>query len=351
MARVFVAMSGGVDSSVAAALLVEQGHDVTGVTMQIWPSSDEEGGCCSVSATRDAKRVCDTLGIPHYTLDFRDAFEREVIGYFADEYAAGRTPNPCVACNDRLKFADLLARVSLQGADALATGHYARITRGPEWSSWLSRGMDASKDQSYFLYRMTQAQLERTLFPVGELCKSEVRDIAVRMGLPTAAKTESQDTCFERAGSYVPVIEDRHPQALMAGDIVDTRGVVLGSHQGIARYTVGQRKGLGIGGLAEPLFVTSIDARRNRVVVGPREALTVTRVECEDHLWRGDPAGEPLDVMVRYRMGPVPAHVRIEEGNLIATFAEPLDSAVTGQALVCYRGDTVVGGGTISCVS
>lgn len=351
MSRVFVAMSGGVDSSVAAALLVEQGHDVTGVTMQIWPSSDEEGGCCSVSATRDAKRVCDTLGIPHYTLDFRAAFEREVIRYFADEYAAGRTPNPCVACNDRLKFADLLSRVSLQGADALATGHYARITPGPEGSPWLRRGVDAAKDQSYFLYRMTKAQLERTLFPVGELRKAEVRDIAVRMGLPTAAKTESQDTCFERAGSYLPVIEDRHPQALVAGDIVDARGEVMGTHQGIARYTVGQRKGLGIGGLAEPLFVTSIDAQRNRVVVGPRGSLAVTRVECADHLWRGDPAGEPLEVMVRYRMDPVPARVLTQRGSLIAEFDVPLDSAVTGQALVCYRGDTVVGGGTISCVS
>lgn len=351
MSRVFVAMSGGVDSSVAAALLVEQGHVVTGVTMQIWPSSDEEGGCCSISATRDAKRVCDTLGIPHYTLDFRAAFEREVIGYFAEEYAAGRTPNPCVACNDRLKFADLLTRVSLQGADALATGHYARITHGPDGSSWLSRGLDATKDQSYFLYRMTQTQLERTLFPVGGLRKAEVRDIAVRLGLPTAAKTESQDTCFERAGSYAPVIEERHPQAFVAGDIVDAEGAILGTHQGIARYTVGQRKGLGIGGLAEPLFVMSIDAKHNRVVVGPREALSVARVECDDHLWRGDPSGELLDVMVRYRMDPVPAHVRIEEGALVATFADPLDSAVTGQALVCYRGDTVVGGGTISCVS
>lgn len=351
MSRVFVAMSGGVDSSVAAALLVEQGHDVTGVTMQIWPSSDEEGGCCSVSATRDAKRVCDTLGIPHYTLDFRAVFEREVIGYFADEYAAGRTPNPCVACNDRLKFADLLARVSLQGADALATGHYARITRDQSGDPWLARGVDASKDQSYFLYRMTQLQLERTLFPVGELHKAEVRDIAVRMGLPTAAKTESQDTCFERAGSYLPVIEERHPQALAPGDIVDSRGEVLGTHQGIARYTVGQRKGLGIGGLAEPLFVTAIDARHNRVVAGAREALAVERVECDEHLWRGDPAGEHVGVMVRYRMDPVTAHVRFEEGRLVARFAEPLDSAVTGQALVCYRGDTVVGGGTISCVS
>lgn len=351
MSRVFVAMSGGVDSSVAAALMVEHGHDVTGVTMQIWPSTDEEGGCCSIDATRDAKRVCDTLGIPHYTLDFRAAFEREVIEYFADEYAAGRTPNPCIACNDRLKFADLLTRVSLQGADALATGHYARITRASEGPPWLSRGIDPSKDQSYFLYRMTEPQLERTLFPIGELHKTEVRDIAVRMGLPTAAKTESQDTCFERAGSYVPVIDERHPEALTPGDIVDRDGNVLGTHHGIARYTVGQRKGLGIGGLADPLFVTAIDAVLRRVVVGPREALSVSLVECDDHFWRGDPAGEALEIMVRYRMRPVAAHVVLEQGKLVARLVDPLDSAVTGQALVCYRGDTVVGGGTISCVS
>jgi len=197
VARVFVAMSGGVDSSVSAALLMEQGHDVTGVTMQLWPSGEEEGGCCSVSAVRDARRVCDLLGIAHYTLNFRDAFEREVVEPFAEEYAAGRTPNPCIVCNDRVKFADLLARVSAQGAEFLATGHYARVVRDESGTPWLARGCDADKDQSYFLYRMTTAQLEHVLFPVGELRKDEVRAVAERMGLHVAEKPDSQEICFD----------------------------------------------------------------------------------------------------------------------------------------------------------
>ncbi len=348
--RVFVAMSGGVDSSVAAALLIEQGHDVTGVTMQLWPSADEDGGCCSVSAIRDARRVCDLLGIPHYALDYRAAFEREVIVPFADEYAAGRTPNPCIVCNDRLKFSDLLAKVSLQGADALATGHYARILRDDAGTPWLTRGVDSEKDQSYFLYRMSRAQMEHTLFPLGELTKPQVRAIALRFGLPTAAKAESQDICFERAGSHLPVVAQRHPSAFLRGDIVDAAGVVLGRHDGIAHYTIGQRKGLGIGGLAEPLFVTGIDAASGRVVVGPREALFTSVVRCDDVVWRAE-AGSQVEAAVRYRMRPVAVRVVAVGTSLECTFAEPLDSAAPGQALVCYRGETVIGGGTISCVS
>jgi len=284
MARVFVAMSGGVDSSVAAALLVEGGHDVTGVTMQLWPSGEMEGGCCSVSAIRDAKRVCDTLGIPHYALNFRDVFEREVVAPFAAQYAAGHTPNPCIACNDRVKFSDLLARVSLQGAEYLATGHYARVIRDTEGEPWLARGLDAGKDQSYFLYRMTREQLEHTMFPVGELHKRDVRAIAQRLGLSVAEKPESQETCFASGGDYVPVIAARVPRALEPGPIVDTDGRVLGHHDG--------------------------------------------------------------------RMPAVPATARIaDDGGLVVDFESALYGVAPGQSVVCYDGDTVVGGGVIACAN
>jgi tRNA-specific 2-thiouridylase len=349
MSRVFVAMSGGVDSSVTAALLLEQGHDVTGVTMQLWPSSDEEGGCCSVSAVRDAHRVCDLLGIPHYTLNFRDAFEEAVVSPFADEYAAGRTPNPCIVCNDTLKFSDLLARVTAQGADFLATGHYARIVRDESGAPWLSRAVDATKDQSYFLYRLTVAQMEHLLFPVGELHKSDVRQIALRLGLAVAEKPDSQEVCFAPAGEHASVLRDRRPEALLPGEIVDREGNVLGRHAGIAHYTVGQRKGLGIGG-GGALYAIAIDAGANRVVVGPREALRVSRVDASDAVWRGG-SRETVSAMVRYRMAPVAAEALYDGERLALTFGEPLEGVAPGQAVVCYRDDLVVGGGVIQCAS
>ena len=349
MARVFVAMSGGVDSSVTAALLLEQGHDVTGVTMQLWPSTDDEGGCCSVSAVRDAHRVCDLLGIPHYTLNFREAFEREVVAPFADEYAVGRTPNPCIVCNDRLKFSDLLAKVSAQGAEFLATGHYARIVRDTDGTPWLARGVDPGKDQSYFLYRLTRAQLEHTLFPVGELVKPDVRAIAVRLGLHVASKPDSQEVCFASAGEHASVVRERRPDALVPGAIVALDGALLGRHDGIANYTVGQRKGLGIAA-PEPLYVLSVDAARNEVVVGPRSALRVTRVEARDAVWRGSDA-EDVTAVVRYRMEPRRADARFDGTTLTVTFAEPIEGVSPGQAVVCYRGDVVIGGGTIECAS
>lgn len=347
MARVFVAMSGGVDSSVTAALLLEQGHDVTGVTMQLWPSSDDEGGCCSVSAIRDARRVCDLLGIPHYTLNFREAFERTVVDAFADEYAAGRTPNPCIVCNDALKFSDLLAKAIAQGADFLATGHYARIVRDVEDAPWLARAVDPSKDQSYFLYRLTRAQMEHVLFPVGELRKSDVRDIAAEIGLAVAEKPDSQEVCFAPAGEHAAVVRSRHPEALAPGEIVDRSGSVLGRHEGIANYTVGQRKGLGIGG-GPPLYVAAIDAPHNRIVVGERADLGVTSISAVNVVWH---AGEEasVDAMVRYRMEAQPARAHYDGGTLSVRFERAVEAVATGQAVVCYEGDIVLGGGVIEC--
>ena len=351
MARVFCAMSGGVDSSVAAALLVEQGHDVTGVTMQLWPSSDAEGGCCSVSAVRDAKRVCDLLGIPHYALNYRETFEREVVAPFAREYAAGRTPNPCIACNDRVKFSDLLAKVALQGADYLATGHYARVVRDVGEEPWLATGRDPSKDQSYFLYRLTVAQMEHVLFPVGELHKTDVRAIAQRMGLSVADKAESQETCFAVDGEYAPVVAQRAPEALLPGAIVDSSGREVGRHDGVARYTVGQRKGIGVGGLGEPLYVVAIDAEQSKVVVGPREDLTATGVVATDVVWRGT-SEMRVTAAVRYRMEPRAAIASLgEDGRLAVTFDEPLEAVAPGQSVVCYDSETVLGGGVIECAS
>lgn len=350
MSRVFVAMSGGVDSSVAAALLLEQGHDVTGVTMQLWPSGDDEGGCCSVSAIRDARRVCDLLGIPHYALNFRESFERQVVTPFAEEYARGRTPNPCIVCNDLVKFDDLLARVRAQGAEYLATGHYARIVSDGNGDPWLARGLDPEKDQSYFLYRLTREQLRSVRFPVGELRKPDVRAFAERLGLHVAEKPDSQETCFAPSGDYERVVVERVPGAFEAGDIVDLEGKVLARHTGLGGYTVGQRKGLGIGGSGEPLYVIRLDPAERRVVVGPRDALEVRTVTAADVVWHGG-AEEAVLAAVRYRMGARPASALYDGNSLTVTFDEPLSGVAPGQSLVCYREDIVIGGGVIECAS
>lgn len=347
MARVFVAMSGGVDSSVAAALLLREGHDVTGVTMRLLDGDDAIDGCCSLDGVRSAKRVCDTLGIPHYTLEFSDVFEREVIEPYCDEYAAGRTPNPCIACNDRVKFSELMRRVALQDAEFLVTGHYARIERDDGGTPWLARGVDPAKDQSYFLYRMTQAQLDHTLFPLGGLTKPEVRDIARSLDLPAAERAESQETCFVPDDDVRSFVRERRPDAFRAGDVRDASGAVVGSHEGVPGLTIGQRRGLGISGDART-FVTAIDAESACVTVGPKVALAASRVVAGDVVWRGDDGPVRVTARVRYR-GPEPAATaELRDGRLVVTFDDCVDAPAPGQALVCYDGDTVLGGGVIT---
>lgn len=349
-ARVFVAMSGGVDSSVAAALLVRAGHDVTGVTMRLLPGDDPVDGCCSLDGVRSAKRVCDVLGIPHYTMEFSDVFEREVIEPYCDEYAAGRTPNPCIACNDRVKFSELMRRVALQDADFLATGHYARIERDADGVPWLCRGTDPAKDQSYFLYRMTREQLDHTMFPLGELTKPEVREIARELGLPAAERPESQETCFVPDDDVRAFVRARRPDAFIPGDIVDESGEVVGSHDGVPGLTVGQRRGLGLPG-PEKRFVCSIDAGSATVTVGPRSGLGCCEVLAGDAVWRGGEGPRRVSVRTRYR-GPEPAAtVEFIDGSLDVSFDEAADACAPGQALVCYDGDRVIGGGVIGIAS
>lgn len=345
MARVFVAMSGGVDSSVAAALLLEQGHDVTGVTMQLWPEGDAEGGCCSVSAVRDAKRVCHLLGIAHYTLDFRESFKRAVVEPFREAYLAGRTPNPCIVCNDVVKFEDLLSRVKLQEAQFLATGHYARVEYDEHGLPWLAKAADAAKDQTYFLYRTTAEQLRHVLFPVGGLTKAEVRAYASRLALPTAAKAESQEICFVPRDDYRAFLAGEGSGANTPGPIVDEQGRVLGRHEGVVGFTVGQRKGLGLAG--GPWYVTAVDAETNTVTVGSRDSLAVMRIECGDVRWRLDDGAARVQVRHRHRGQLYDAGARVKGGRLIVRLEVPAYGVAPGQAVVCYSGDRVVGGGVV----
>ncbi len=348
MAVLWVAMSGGVDSSVAAARLVAAGHEVTGVTMQLLPEGEEDGRCCSSDAVRSAKRVCDRLGIGHYTLNMRDVFARCVVDAFVTEYASGRTPNPCIECNDRVKFAELLARARTAGADALATGHYARIERDRDGVPWLARGRDGSKDQSYFLYRLTREQLEHVWFPVGDSTKAQIRAEAADLGLPSATRPESQEICFvpEDAGAFVI---EHCPAAGHPGPIVDEHGEVLGAHRGLARYTIGQRKGLGLPG--GPWYVTAIDADTNRVTVAPRSPADVKTIELTRTVWR-PVALTSVDAVVRYRAEQVPARVtRPRDGVIELELVHPVSGVAPGQAVVCYSGKRVVGGGVAESTS
>ncbi|MDT8340155.1 MAG: tRNA 2-thiouridine(34) synthase MnmA [Longimicrobiales bacterium] len=353
--RVLVAMSGGVDSSVAAALLVEAGHQVVGVTMKTFcysGTTDHGRACCGLDGIQDARRVADRLGVPHYVFDVEEAFTRDVIDDFVAEYARGRTPNPCVNCNANTKFRDLLARGRQLGCDAIASGHYVRVRHAPEGSRLL-RGRDPAKDQAYFLWGLPPELLPRLRFPVGELTKPEVRARARALGLATAEKPESQEICFVPTGDYRDLLRRRigarHP-ALTPGPLVRRDGTVVGEHPGYAGYTVGQRRGLG-GGFAEPLYVLEVRPGTREVVVGTRAELQARGVVVERPHWLAPPPepGDAVAVQIRHRAAAVPATVRARDPErLVLDFDDAPRPAVTpGQSAVVFRGDEVLGGGRI----
>ncbi len=349
--RVLVAMSGGVDSSVAAALLVEQGHEVIGATMKLFcygagPVPDRP--CCSLDSVRDARAVADRLGVPHYVLDFQDRFRRDVVADFVREYARGRTPIPCVRCNAFTKFSDLLAHADALGCDAIATGHYARVDGGR-----LLRGADPAKDQTYFLWGIRRDVVPRMLMPVGALTKSETRAAARQLGLATAGKRDSQEVCFVEGGDYAAVLERELPAgapALAPGPFVRADGEVVGTHRGFARFTIGQRRGLP-GGHARPLYVVAIRPEVREVVVGEEAELEAGAVRVEEVNWLTDPPapGERLEIQLRYRSKPLPANIlRASDGLVDVGLEEPARAVAPGQSGVFYRGAQLLGGGVIA---
>ena len=354
-------MSGGVDSSVAAALLSEQGHDVIGLSMQLYDQRGTEtfGSCCTLDDLYDARRVAETIGIPHYILNFERQFQDTVISNFVREYAAGRTPLPCAHCNSDLKFATLLDRALGFGAEQVATGHYARVEQAADGRWLLRRSGDPDKDQSYFLFSLTQDQLARAAFPVGSLTKAEVRVQARRLGLNVAEKPDSQEICFVPSGDYAAFVARKEPAVARAGSIVDTHGNVLASHEGVHRFTIGQRKGLGVssprgGGVrggAAPLYVLKIEAESGQVTVGPRAALDQPGLTASGVNWVSADAPSTwtqVAAQIRHRHRAAAGRVRALDGDRAEfVFDQPQPAVTPGQAVVFYDGDLVVGGGWI----
>jgi tRNA-specific 2-thiouridylase len=353
--RVIVGMSGGVDSSAAAALLLEQGYDVVGITLKLWPQdcvSRAEDKCCGPQAVMDARAVCHKLGIPYFLIDEADAFQKQVIAYFAEEYKAGRTPNPCVMCNEKLKFGALLDRARQLGGDRVATGHFARLEKSADGRrTLLKKGRDARKDQSYFLFSLRQNQLEQALFPLGEMTKQDTREVARECQLKTADKEESMEICFVPDNDYGKFLSAAKLAQRHRGDIVDMRGQVLGQHDGIEFFTIGQRKGLGLSS-AKPLYVIELDAAQNRVIVGDDSALERECFEVERCNWipfEEPPAELRVSAKIRYNHPGTPATVHARPGGSASVaLHEPQRAITPGQACVFYDGDVVVGGGWIT---
>ncbi len=344
---VIIGMSGGVDSSASAALLKKQGYRVVGVTMKLWNGEQADGGCCSFSAIDDAKKVADILGIEHYVLDYEKEFEHNVIKYFINEYKSGKTPNPCVLCNKHIKFNALSKMADDLGIDYIATGHYAKIQEN-NGRYLLVRPEDRKKDQTYFLYNMTQEQLKRTLFPLYDVTKEETRKIAQEIGLSVAEKPDSQDICFIPDGDYVNFIKRRDGN-MPEGDFVDSEGNVLGRHKGIMNYTIGQRKGLGIA-LNRPMYVTGIDAKNNRVVLGPDGSQLKDGLKAHSvNMIAFDKITEPFEctAKIRYNAQDVPCMVYLTKDGFEVKFRQPQKSVTPGQMVVLYDNNIVIGGGII----
>ena len=353
--KVVVGMSGGVDSSVAAYLLKEQGYDVIGVTMQIWQDEDvfvqsQEGGCCGLSAVEDARRVAERLEIPYYVMNFKEDFHKYVIDYFVSEYEKARTPNPCIACNRYVKWESLLHRSLEIGADYIATGHYARIMQLPNGRYTIRNSVTAAKDQTYALYNLTQEQLKRTLMPVGEYSKDQIRVMAEKIGLPTAHKKDSQEICFVDDNDYAGFIDGYGQGKVPEGNFVDKDGKVLGRHKGITRYTIGQRKGLNIA-LGKPVFVQKICPETNEVVLGSNEDLFTTTVRANRlNFMAVEDIPEEIGALGKIRYNHRGAWCTVEktkEDEILCTFEEPQRAITPGQAVVFYDGDIVAGGATI----
>lgn len=357
--RVVVAMSGGVDSSVVAAQLHEQGYDVVGVTLQLYDygaALRKKGACCAGQDIRDAGRVAQERGFPHYVLDYESKFRESVVEDFVQSYLKGQTPVPCIRCNQGVKFRDLLAVARDLGADCLATGHYVRRgSGGVDGRAAMLRAIDPRKDQSYFLFATTQEQLDFLRFPLGGQSKEQTREQAQRLGLVTADKPDSQDICFVPGGDYAAVVKSLRPEAQRPGEIVHLDGRVVGQHEGIVGFTIGQRKGLGVGGGVtennEPLYVVRLEPEMNRVIVGPKEALACRTLRIETCNWIFNDISEGIDVDLKFRssMAPVPARLTRSGGSdAVLTLERPEYGVSPGQAAVCYIGERMIGGGWIA---